>query len=225
MDFKARYGPWAIVAGASEGTGRSFARGIAARGVNVLMLANGGPLEEEAAAVARDFGAEAIPGFVDLARAEAFDQIVAVVGSREIGLYVSNAGTDYFGQPFLDSELAGWLDMIAVNTSTMVKAAHHFGGLMRGRGRGGLLMVNSGACYMGGGRLAIHTACKGFQLNFCQSLWTALLGESGHRLDHARRNCRCRPLSRGDCADLGQSDFGLCEGLLQLVCGPGDSRS
>ena len=45
MDFKSRYGPWAIVAGASEGTGRSFARGIAARGVNVLMLAKGGPLE------------------------------------------------------------------------------------------------------------------------------------------------------------------------------------
>jgi short-subunit dehydrogenase len=109
-----------------------------------------------------------------LVRPEALDQIVTATGSGEIGLYVSNAGTDYFGKPFLDSPLAGWLDMIAVNTSTMVQAARHFGGLMRTRGRGGLLMVNSGACYMGGGRLAIYTACKGFQLNFCQSLGTEL---------------------------------------------------
>ena len=227
MDFRTRYGPWAIVAGASEGTGRSFARGIAARGVNVLMLANGGPLEEEAEAVARDFGVEAIPAFVDLAQAEAIDQIIAATGNREVGLYVSNAGTDYFGKPFFDSPLAGWLDMIAVNTSTMVKTAHHFGGLMRGRGRGGLLMVNSGACYMGGGRLAIYTACKGFQLNFCQSLWTELrphgvdvlslvLGKTDTPNYHALQRNKGMPSS----TNIASPDDVAEQGLTSLPQGP-----
>ncbi len=174
MDFKERYGPWAIVAGASEGTGRSFARSVAARGLNVLMVANGGPLEEEAEAVRRDFGVEVVSAVIDLARPEAFGQILATAGSREIGLYVSNAGTDYYGQRFHDGRVSGWLDMIAVNTSTLVQSAHHFGGLMKQRGRGGLLMVNSGACYGGGGRLAIYTACKAFQLRFAESLWVEL---------------------------------------------------
>ena len=227
MDFKARYGPWAIVAGASEGTGRSFARGIAARGVGVLMLSNGGPLEEEAASVARDFGVEAIPVKVDLASPEAIDQIIAATGPREIGLYVSNAGTDYFGKEFLDSPLAGWLDMITVNTATMVKAAHHFGGLMRTRGRGGLLMVNSGACYMGGGRLAIYTACKGFQLNFCQSLWTELrshgvdvlslvLGKTDTPNYHALQRKKGMPSS----TDIASPDDVAEQGLASLALGP-----
>ena len=42
---------------------------------------------------------------------------------------------------------------------------------MQGRGRGGLLTVNSGACYGGGSYLAIYTACKAFLLNFAESLW------------------------------------------------------
>ena len=227
MDFRTRYGPWAIVAGASEGTGASFARGVAARGVNVVMLANGGPLVEEAEAIARDFSVEAIPAFVDLARADAFDKIVAAAGGSEVGLYVSNAGTDYFGKPFLDGELSGWLDLIAVNTSTMVQAAHHFASLMRGQGRGGLLMVNSGACYMGGGRLAIYTACKGFQLNFCQSLWTELkphgvdvlslvLGKTDTPNYHALQRKKGMPSS----TDIASPDDVAEQGLESLALGP-----
>ncbi len=174
MDFRQKYGPWAIVAGASEGTGRSFARSAAARGLNVLMIANGGPLEAEAEAVRKDHGVEVATALIDLARPEACGQIIAAAQGREVGLYVSNAGTDYYGKRFHDGAISGWLDMIAVNTSTLVQAAHHFGGLMKARGRGGLLMVNSGACYGGGGRLAIYTACKAFQLRFAESLWVEL---------------------------------------------------
>ena len=227
MEFKKRYGPWAIVAGASEGTGRSFARGIAARGVNVLMLANGGPLEEEAEAIRKDFGVDAIAARVDLARPEAIEQIVAAAEGREVGLYVSNAGTDYFGKPFLDNSVDGWLDMIAVNTSTMIRAVHHFGGLMRARGRGGLLLVNSGACYMGGGRLAIYTACKGFQLNFSESLWTELrphgvdvlslvLGKTDTPNYHALQRKKGMPSS----TEIASPDDVAEQGLAGLALGP-----
>ena len=174
MSFAERYGPWAVVAGASEGTGRSFARAIAARGVPSFLVANGGPLEETAAEIRRDFGVECRAVRVDLSRPEAFAEIAAAVGSTEVGLYVANAGADPHGSRFHDREVVDWLDLIRINVTTTVQNCHYFGGLMRQRRRGGLLLVNSGACYGGCGSLAIYTAVKAFQLNLSESLWSEL---------------------------------------------------
>jgi short-subunit dehydrogenase len=172
--FRETYGPWAIIAGASEGTGRAFARKIAAEGVACILIANSGPLEEAAEEIRRETGVECLTANIDLAAPDAFDRIVEVAGDRVIGLYVSNAGTDPFGIRFLDGEIAGWLRMVRINVDTMVQSAHHFGGQMRERGRGGIILVNSGACYGGSAFLAMYTACKGFLLNFGESLWTEL---------------------------------------------------
>ena len=38
-DFKSTYGPWAIVAGASEGLGAAFAESLAKRGINLILIA------------------------------------------------------------------------------------------------------------------------------------------------------------------------------------------
>jgi len=39
MTFADQYGPWSIIAGASEGTGSAFARKVAAKGVNCILIA------------------------------------------------------------------------------------------------------------------------------------------------------------------------------------------
>ncbi len=56
--FKAKYGPWAVIAGGSEGTGRSFARLVAARGLNCVLVAKGGPPEQTAREIRDEFGVE-----------------------------------------------------------------------------------------------------------------------------------------------------------------------
>jgi NAD(P)-dependent dehydrogenase (short-subunit alcohol dehydrogenase family) len=48
--FPTTYGPWALVAGASDGTGAAFAEDLARRGVNVVLIARRRPLLEELAA-------------------------------------------------------------------------------------------------------------------------------------------------------------------------------
>jgi short-subunit dehydrogenase len=172
VDFSARYGPWAIVAGASEGTGQSLAREIAAQGVSCILIANGGPLEALGEEIRRETAVACVTAFIDLASPTAFDQIVAVVGEREIGLYVANAGADPYGDYFVEHDVNAWLDLIRINIMTTVQSCHHFGKLMLERGRGGLLVMNSDACYGGGSRLALHSACKAFQLTLCESLWS-----------------------------------------------------
>jgi short-subunit dehydrogenase len=172
MDFRARYGPWAIVAGASEGTGRSFARQIAANGVSCILIANGGPLEAVRDEIRSESSVDCVTALIDLSAPEAFDQIVAATARREIGLYVANAGTDVHGSRFLERDVKAWLDLIRINVFTTIQSCHYFGKLMLDRRRGGLILVNSGACYGGAGRLATYTACKAFQLNLSESLWS-----------------------------------------------------
>lgn len=171
--FREKYGPWAIVAGASEGTGRSFALALAARGVNCLLIAKRGPLEEVATEV-RGRGVECVTAEIDLAAPDAIERIVAAAGDREIGLYIANAGSDRVGARFHEREIGAWLKLLQLNVITTIQACHHFGGLMKERGRGGLLLVNSGACYGGATILASYSACKGYLLNFAEGVWAEL---------------------------------------------------
>jgi short-subunit dehydrogenase len=175
MSFADRYGPWALVLGASEGTGRAFSRKIAANGVPCILIAR---REKPLAALAREIRAESgtdcITAAIDLAAPDAFDKIVAAIGQRQVGLFVSNAGADPNGSYFLDRDIAVWLEQIQRNIVTMAQCCHHFGGLMRARRKGGLLLVNSGACYGGSSFMATYSGTKAFTLCFGESLWAEL---------------------------------------------------
>ena len=180
MSFAERYGPWAVIAGASEGTGREFAKQIAAEGVSLILLARRiGPLDELAEEL-RKTGVEVVTASVDLARPDAAETIAEVVGAREVGLYVNNAGADPNGSRFLDKDLQAWVDLAQRNVMTTLTTAYEFAGPMRARKRGGLLLVNSGACYGGASFLTTYSASKAFDLVFAEGLWAEL---NGHGVD------------------------------------------
>jgi uncharacterized protein len=175
MSFSDRYGPWALILGASEGTGRAYARKIAANGVPCILVARREkPLSALALEIRAESGVECLTATVDLAAPDAFDRILASIGQHEVGLFVSNAGADPNGAYFLDRDMSVWLDQIQRNVVTMARCCHYFGGLMRGRRKGGLLLVNSGACYGGSSFMATYSATKAFTLCFAESLWAEL---------------------------------------------------
>ena len=175
MRFAERYGPWAVVMGASEGTGREFARQIAAQGVpSILIARRRGPLEALAREIREASGIECLTATIDLAAPAALGKIVEAVGDREIGLFVSNAGSDPNGSFFLDRELSAWTELVQRNVMTMMQCSHHFAGPMRARGRGGMLLVNSGACYGGGSTMGPYCGSKAFTLCFAEALWAEL---------------------------------------------------
>lgn len=175
MTFAETYGPWAIVAGASEGTGRSFARKIAAQGIpSILIARRQQPLMDVAREIEKESGVACVTASIDLSAADAFDRIVEAVGERDIGLYVANAGADPNGSRFLDTDIDTWVSHVNRSVITTMRCCHHFGALMRERGRGGLLLVGSGACYGGGSFLATYSASKAFELCFSEGLWAEL---------------------------------------------------
>jgi len=228
MGFGEKYGPWAVIAGGSEGTGRSFARQIAAQGVNCVLVAKDGPLEETAEEIRRESGVEVITANVDLSRHDAAEHMFAAVGEREVGLFVNNAGADWFGDRFLEVDVEGWLALSRVNIDTMLRCAHRFGSEMRRRRRGGILIVNSGACYGGSKYLAIYCASKAFQLNFAEALWselrvygvdvcTIVLGRTNTPGYHQRRATKGISVSN---EGLASPDAVAAQALARLPHGP-----
>ena len=175
MDFVDRYGPWALVTGGSEGTGAAFARKLAARGVNCILVARReAPLAALAGEIRASFEVECVTAAIDLTAADAIDRIVAVVGTREVGLFIANAGADTNGTGFLDSDIANWVTLVNLNVLGTMRCCHHFGGQMRARGRGGIILVGSGACYGGIKGLAVYAGSKAFDLCFGEGLWSEL---------------------------------------------------
>jgi short-subunit dehydrogenase len=173
--FKERYGPWAVITGASQGTGQAYARQLAAKGLSLVLVARRPePLAALAEEIRSETGVECIIASIDLGLPDAAQRIVAAVGDREVGLFVANAGADTNGARFLDNDLGAWRSLVTMNVMTTMACCHHFGGKMRERGRGGLLLANSYAGYGGGEFMACYTGSKAFLLCFAESLWSEL---------------------------------------------------
>lgn len=170
-----RYGPWAVIAGASEGTGRAYALQLAEHGFSLILIARRqSPLDDLAAEIRAQFDVEVVTASIDLGQPDAHQRVIDAAGDREIGLYISNAGADPNGARFLDKDAEAWRSLVTRNVLTTMLCCHHFATLMRARRRGGLLLVNSFACYGGGQFMACYTGSKAFDLTFGESLWSEL---------------------------------------------------
>ena len=168
--FRDRYGPWAVVLGASEGLGEAYARDAARRGLNVVVAARrAGALETVAAALRADFGVEARPVVADLSSHDFLPGLRAVTDDVEVGLVVFNATGTFIG-PFLDEGTAHAFEQVAINVEAPIVCCDHFGRSMVPRGRGGLVLMGSGAGVAGTAGLAVYSATKAFMLTLAQAL-------------------------------------------------------
>ncbi|MCV7281145.1 SDR family NAD(P)-dependent oxidoreductase [Mycolicibacterium flavescens] len=174
-EFAARYGPWAVIAGASEGIGAALADELGALGLNVVLIARNGALLEEVASGVRDrHGVRTQVVVQDLTAADASTRIAAATADLEVGLLVYNAGASDRTTPFLRNELEYSLHQVALDCIGPLALTHHFGPAMCDRGRGGIVIVASLACLAGSATLAVYSAVKAFQHTFAEGLWAEL---------------------------------------------------
>ena len=169
-----RYGPWAVIAGGSEGVGACFARRLAEDGFDLVLVARKpGPLEETAEQ-ARAAGAEVRTISADLTDPNALDAIVSETKDVEVGLLVYNAGANSYGHEFVTGDLDRFQEVIDLNVTAQLGLAQHFGAAMRERRRGGILLVGSMSGYLGQAQISVYAAAKAFGRVFAEGLWLEL---------------------------------------------------
>lgn len=166
-----RYGPWAVIAGGSEGVGASFATQLAEAGLNLVLLARKpGPLEETAEAV-RALGVEVRTLSVDLTDLDATKRIAEVTEGLEVGLLVFNAGANTYGHEFVSGDLDRFRQVIDLSITAQLALVRQFGEPMKERRRGGILLVGSLAGFMGQAQISVYSAVKAFGRVFAEGLW------------------------------------------------------
>ena len=143
QDLKEKYGPWALVTGASSGIGEQFARLLARSGVNLLLVARRGErLASLAQELRRRRRLEVEVVAADLAELDAVDRVVAAVGDRNLGLLVSNAGFGLKGG-FAGMERARLEAMFNVNARAPMLLAHALLPRLQARASGGIIFTGS----------------------------------------------------------------------------------
>lgn len=184
MDFAKQYGPMAVISGGSEGVGAAYAMQLAERGLDIALVARKpGPLEETAARIrAACPDREVLTRSVDLSFADAADRILDLTGDREVGLLIHNAGASNRTSNFVDSDLQFAHDLLAVNVGTMMTLVHRYGGQMKVRGRGGVILLSSFAYLVGNPGLAAYSGSKAFSTMFAEALWHELKPSGVHVL-------------------------------------------
>lgn len=177
LPFSERYGPWAVIAGASDGTGAAFARQLAAKGLDLLLIARRlAPLEELASQLRWEFGVQTRVASIDLYQPGSGQRVVEAAAGLEVGLFVSNAGGDTNASAFLKAPIDAWTDLIHRNVLALAQAVHGFAGPMTGRKRGGFVLMSSGAALGGQPGMAVYSGTKAFDLNFAESIWSEFRG-------------------------------------------------
>jgi short-subunit dehydrogenase len=170
MDVK-RYGPWALIIGGSEGIGASFARKLAATSFNIVLVARKqGPLEDVAADV-RNAGVQVRTVSADLSTPDALQKVREATDDIEVGFLIYNAGANETRGNFVELDPVTYRSVIAINVLGQTEFVHHYGALMKGRGRGAIILGGSSSSFLGAPTLAPYTGAKAFSRIFTESLW------------------------------------------------------
>ena len=172
--FRARYGPWAVITGASSGIGREIALCLAESGLNLVLVARRRDvLEHLATDLTARYGIEARVIDVDLVEEKAADVINAGVSSLDVGLLVAAAGFGTSG-PFLNANLEQEIAMLHVNCRALLSMTLSFGRRFASRGRGGIILMSSIVGFQGVPNSAHYAATKAYVQSLAEALHVEL---------------------------------------------------
>lgn len=157
-----RYGPWALITGASSGIGKELAERLAEAGLNVVLT---GRNEE----VLRDFGdaleveCKIIVEVVvaDMASTSGIYTLIEKIGELPLGLFVASAGFGTSGQ-FVHSPLEQEIRMLKVNALAVLMLTHYFARRFAEQKKGGIILMSSIVGFQGVPNATHYAATKAY---------------------------------------------------------------
>jgi uncharacterized protein len=168
--FVARFGPWALVTGASSGIGEAFAQRLAEMGLNLVLVAR---REDRLRKLAEELQSRHAVSVRVVAADLSSDDFLALIERAtqdvQVGLLVNNAGVATAGT-FLDNALEAELALLHLNTRAPLILAHHFGRSMRQLGRGGMIFVASTVAFAAVPAWSNYAASKAYDLALAEGL-------------------------------------------------------
>src|SRR2546423_7781685 len=162
-----------LITGASSGIGAAFARKLAARGRNVLLVARS---EDKLITLCNELGRltsiRAQYLTLDLQQPDAGSILFEETNKRglEIEMLINNAGFGSMGD-FANLDLDRELEIIQLNVRALIDLTHRFLGPMRDRKRGTIINVASTAGFQAVPYMATYAASKAFVISFSEALW------------------------------------------------------
>lgn len=160
-----RYGPWAVIVGASDGVGAAFAEALAAGGLNVVLVARRQALlDDVAAATTQRHGVQTRTLAIDLTEAGAAKALIEAIGDLEVGFLVYCAGADPDFTPFLANTISAAEAMVQRNCVAPMQLCHALAPQMVQRGAGAIVILGSGAGFVGGPNMVAYGASKAFDM-------------------------------------------------------------
>lgn len=174
--FRDRYGPAALVTGASSGIGWAFAQELAARGFELVLTARRADrLETLASQIADEHGIKPRIIAADLADPNAPAALLEATGDLDIGLVVSNAGFGLKGAHEANDP-AAMAEMVTVNCHAPMQLAHGFIPRLKQRGIGAIALTSSIEGLMGCPFSTSYSATKALLIALGEGLWGELSG-------------------------------------------------
>lgn len=176
-DFRDRYGPVALVTGASSGIGKAFAAALAARGLDLVLVARRlDRLDALADRLRQDHGVDVSSLQIDLTDPTAARQMLERTAALDVGLVISNAGFGMKGE-HAGNDPRAMNDMLMVNCNVPLQLTHGFIPRLRARGRGGLVLTSSVEGLIGCPYSTAYAASKALVNSLGEGLWAELKPE------------------------------------------------
>jgi short-subunit dehydrogenase len=162
----------ALITGASAGIGEEFARQLAGRGYDLILVARRRDRLEQLA--------EQLPTTAHVVDCDLVSDAASLPAKVEqlgvdVDLLVNNAGFGLRGR-FLELDPAREAEMVRVNCEAVVTLTHAFLPGMVERRRGGVITVASTAGMQPLPYEATYGASKAFAISFMEALWMELHG-------------------------------------------------
>ncbi len=168
--FRHRYGPWAVVSGASSGIGRELAIRLAASGLNLVVVARSADaLEKLASTLKATYSVECRVVVLDLSQHDSMDRLISETAGIDVGLLVASAGFGTSGA-FAEGDINSELEMLDVNCRSLLQQTWHFSRRFAERGRGGVILLSSIVAFQGNPWSAHYSATKAYVQSLAEGL-------------------------------------------------------